>query len=76
MLLYSSCLKLLPDKLKSRWLGPFVITHLFPHGVVEMRSLDTNKLFKVNGHHLKLFYENMPTIDCEEFSLEDPVSNF
>ncbi|KAJ8752204.1 hypothetical protein K2173_003812 [Erythroxylum novogranatense] len=48
---------LFPGKLKSKWIGPFVITNIFPHGAVEIRSLETHKVFKVNGHRLKPFYE-------------------
>ncbi|KAJ8772971.1 hypothetical protein K2173_028148 [Erythroxylum novogranatense] len=57
VLLYHSRLKLFPGKLKSKWIGPFVITNIFPHGAVEIRSLETHKVFKVNGHRLKPFYE-------------------
>ena len=56
VLLFLSKLKLFPGKLRSRWLGPFEVTHVHPHGAVEIRSLDTNKIFKVNGHRLKHFY--------------------
>ncbi|XP_021741174.1 uncharacterized protein LOC110707470 [Chenopodium quinoa] len=57
VLLYNACLKLFPGKLRSRWLGPFVITNIFPHGAVEIKSLETNKEFKVNSHRLKPFYD-------------------
>lgn len=53
ILLFGSRLKLFPGKLKSKWIGPFVVTNMFAHGVVEIRSLETNKVFKVNGHRLK-----------------------
>ncbi|XP_057246702.1 uncharacterized protein LOC130589456 [Beta vulgaris subsp. vulgaris] len=57
VLLYNARLKLFPGKLRSRWLGPFVITDIFPHGAVEIKSLESGKVFKVNGHRLKPFYE-------------------
>ncbi|XP_048496403.2 uncharacterized protein LOC125495663 [Beta vulgaris subsp. vulgaris] len=57
VLLYNARLKLFPGKLRSRWLGPFVITDFFPHGAVEIKSLESGKVFKVNGHRLKPFYE-------------------
>ncbi len=44
-------------KLRSRWIGPFIVTNVFPYGVVEIQILGINKVFKVNGHELKLFYE-------------------
>jgi len=43
-----------PGKLRSRWIGPFFITHVHPHGAVELQSLTSTKTFKVNGHRLKL----------------------
>ena len=57
VLLYHSRLKLFPGKLRSRWIGPFLVTNVFSHGAVEIQSLDTGKTFKVNGYHLKPFYE-------------------
>ena len=55
--LYHSRLRLFPGKLCSHWIGPFVVTNVFPHGAVEIQSLATSKVFKVNGHRLKPFYE-------------------
>ncbi|XP_016673268.2 uncharacterized protein [Gossypium hirsutum] len=72
VLLFNSKLKLFPSKLKSRWLGPFIITEVHHHGAVKIRSLDTNKIFKVNGHRLKHFYEGERVAWMEEINLEDP----
>ncbi|CAL1388857.1 unnamed protein product [Linum trigynum] len=36
VLLYNSRLRLFPGKLKSRWIGPYVITQVFPYGVAEI----------------------------------------
>ncbi|KAJ9189287.1 hypothetical protein P3X46_000597 [Hevea brasiliensis] len=55
VLLYNFRLKLMPGKLRSPWIGPFVVTNVFPYGAVEIQSLGTNKVFKVNGHELKPF---------------------
>ena len=52
ILLYNSRLKLFPDKLKSRWSGPFKVVKVYPYGAVEI-SNDKGKVFKVNGHRLK-----------------------
>ena len=38
VLLYHSRLRLFPSKLRSRWIGPFIVTNIFPHGVVEIQS--------------------------------------
>ncbi|KAK4411894.1 Retrovirus-related Pol polyprotein from transposon.6 [Sesamum angolense] len=55
VLLYNSRLKLMPGKLRSRWNGPFEVSNVFPYGAVEIKSFDTGKTFKVNGHRLKPF---------------------
>lgn len=36
MLLFNSRLRLFPGKLKSRWTGPYLLLHVFPHGAVEL----------------------------------------
>jgi len=57
VLFYHSRLKLFLGKLHSRWIGPFVVSNVFPYGAVEITSLETNKVLKVNRHRLKTFYE-------------------
>ncbi|KAK9911903.1 hypothetical protein M0R45_035783 [Rubus argutus] len=64
VLLFHSRLKLFPGKLRSRWVGPFVITNVYPHGAVEIHSEKTDKVFKVNGHRLKPFYEPFCDARC------------
>ena len=58
VLLFNSCLKLIFGKLRSRCDDLFVITNVFPHGAVEIKNKVTSKVFKVNGHQLKLFHES------------------
>jgi len=65
VLLFKSHLKLIFDKLQSRWDGPFVITNVFSHGATEIKNEVTGKVFKVNGHQFKLFHES-PQVE-EEF---------
>jgi len=65
VLLLNSRLKLIFDKLRSRWDGPFVITNVFSHGAIEIKNEVIDKVFKVNGHQLKLFHES-PQVE-EEF---------
>ncbi|KAL0444962.1 UNVERIFIED_CONTAM: hypothetical protein Slati_2218900 [Sesamum latifolium] len=36
VLLFNSRLKLSPGKLGSKWSGPYSVTHVFPHGAVEL----------------------------------------
>ncbi|RVW87326.1 Gag-Pol polyprotein [Vitis vinifera] len=57
VLLYDSKLHLFPGKLKSRWMGPFIIHQVHPNGVVELLKSNSIDTFKVNGHRLKPFIE-------------------
>ena len=57
VLLYHSRLKLFPGKLRSRWIGPFVVTNVFSHGAVQIKGDQSGNEFKVNGHRLKPYYE-------------------
>ncbi|CAN6552168.1 unnamed protein product [Malus baccata var. baccata] len=59
VLLFNSRLHLFPSKLRSKWAGPFVITHIFPYGAVQIQSLSDGREFKVNGHRLKQYYDNV-----------------
>ena len=57
MLLYDSRLHLFPGKWRSRWAGPFIVTHVFPHGVIDIQDPTRGTHFKVNGQRLKPFLE-------------------
>lgn len=59
VLVYNSRMKLFPGKLKSKWHGPYVIHAVFPHGAIELKHPDSDQTFKVNGHRVKPYYENM-----------------
>ncbi|XP_042752687.1 uncharacterized protein LOC122195183 [Lactuca sativa] len=72
VLLYDSRLKWFSGKLLSRWEGPFIVTNIFDHGAVEIKSNNTGKVFKVNGHRLKVFYKGLQEKDMEVDSLERP----
>ncbi|XP_058775055.1 uncharacterized protein LOC131649302 [Vicia villosa] len=74
VLLFNSCLKLMAEKLRSKWIGPFVVNNIFPHDAVEIKSAGTDKFFKVNGQRLKIFHGNSAPEDAsiEELSLEAP----
>jgi len=76
VLLYKSKLRLMGGKLRSKWIGLFVVTYIFPYGAVKIKSESTNKSFKVNGHHVKLFLSNPYLLDTvvEETSLLDATS--
>ncbi|CAN6721027.1 unnamed protein product [Malus baccata var. baccata] len=70
VLLFNSRLRLFPGKLRSKWIGPFVVTNVFPHGAVQVKSLRNGNEFKVNGHRLKLYYES----DVGQIVEEIPLS--
>ncbi|KAJ6886804.1 hypothetical protein NC651_027227 [Populus alba x Populus x berolinensis] len=73
VLLYHSRLKLFPGKLSSRWIGPFVVSNVFPYGAVEITSLETNNILKVNGHRLKPFYEGWTAELTASAELAEPI---
>ena len=51
VLLDSCRLRWLPGKLLSKWTGPYLITQLFPHGVVELETKGGVR-FNVNGEQI------------------------
>nr|GEV99392.1 reverse transcriptase domain-containing protein [Tanacetum cinerariifolium] len=62
VLLFNSRLKIFSGKLKSRWSGPFTISHVYPYGSVELSQPDGPN-FKVNGHRLKHYFgEDVPKL--------------
>nr|KYP31465.1 Retrovirus-related Pol polyprotein from transposon opus [Cajanus cajan] len=68
--------RLMGGKLRSKWIGPFFVTNVYPYGTVEIKSESTDKSFKVNGNRLKPFLNNPSLLDAivEEMSLLDPAS--
>ncbi|KAI5324089.1 hypothetical protein L3X38_033162 [Prunus dulcis] len=59
VLLYDSRLQLFLGKLKSRWVGPFKVLQVFPHGAMEIENIQNGTHFKVNGQSLKPYLENV-----------------
>nr|GEU78856.1 reverse transcriptase domain-containing protein [Tanacetum cinerariifolium] len=70
VLLFNSRLKIFLGNLKTRWIGPFTVTQVFPYGTVELSQTDGPN-FKVNGHRLKHYFgEDIPPMvvsDLESF---------
>ncbi|RDY09130.1 hypothetical protein CR513_06549, partial [Mucuna pruriens] len=70
-------LKLIAGKLRSRWDGPYVVTNIFPYGVVEVRDVANNRTFKVSEHQLKPYHEgpklNSTMGEVEIITLPEPV---
>ncbi|XP_058219924.1 uncharacterized protein LOC131330384 [Rhododendron vialii] len=65
-------LHLFPDKLRSRWAGPYVVEHVYPHGAVDVLNPINGKSFKVNGQKLKPFLGSFEVGEPNE-ELIDPV---
>ena len=67
VLLFNSRVKLFGHgKLQSKWEGPFKVISTSSHGAVTLEN-DEGTLFKVNGHHLKIFLEpKKPHEDLDE----------
>jgi hypothetical protein len=51
-LLFNSRLKLFPEKLKSKWSGPFMVVSVSPYEVVELSKPREQETFKVNSQRL------------------------
>ena len=47
--LFNTRLKLFPDKLRSRWIGPYVITNVFAHSAISIKSLKQGKNARLMG---------------------------
>ena len=58
-------------KLKSRWIGPFIIHQAYPNGLVDLLNQKDNRVFKVNGQRVKP-YAAQHTANEEEIPLLDP----
>ncbi|XP_016199767.1 uncharacterized protein LOC107640781 [Arachis ipaensis] len=73
VLLYSSRLRLMPGKLRSRWEGPYKVKKAEQYGVYHLRHPSSSDIFKVNGHRLKLYHgEKLKSNkEMEVFFLED-----
>nr|CAN74643.1 hypothetical protein VITISV_020696 [Vitis vinifera] len=71
VLLYDSRLHIFPGKLKSRWIGPFIIHQVHLNGVVELLNSNGIDTFRVNGHRLKPFIEPFKP-EKEETNLLEP----
>jgi len=73
VLIYNSRLRLFPSKLKSKWLGPYEVIHVFLYRVLELKKADGGT-FKVNGQRAK-HYEDGSTREREILLLNNPAHN-
>ncbi|CAN6562049.1 unnamed protein product [Malus baccata var. baccata] len=74
VLLYNSRLRLFPGKLRSKWIGPFEVNQVMPHGAIEIKNLQTGELFKVNGQRLK-HYLDATLSETKEVSYFEALSS-
>ncbi|GJY98055.1 reverse transcriptase domain-containing protein [Tanacetum coccineum] len=65
VLLFHSKYKFKQPKLRSRWLGPYVVKNQYTSGYVELYG-KYGKTFIVNGHRLKLYHEEEDYNDQRE----------
>ncbi|XP_076933106.1 uncharacterized protein LOC143598897 [Bidens hawaiensis] len=71
VLLFNSRLKLFAGKLRSKWLGPYLVKEVFPYGVVELENPDNGTSWKVNGHRLKNYLGGLEeSIEREDTPLD------
>ena len=75
VLLFDSILKLFAGKLRSKWVGPFVVVQIYSHGAVDIQSIETGKIFKVNGQRLKPFYESFVPKSVDVDYIAEPYYN-
>ncbi|KAJ9551351.1 hypothetical protein OSB04_015396 [Centaurea solstitialis] len=61
--MYQTRFKFSPGKLKSRWIGPYIVLKAYPSGYVDLMT--ERGQFKVNGHRLKLYNEDDPVRNGE-----------
>ncbi|KAL1545419.1 hypothetical protein AAHA92_22148 [Salvia divinorum] len=74
VLLIQSRLKLMPGKLKSRWIGSFTIVALRENRAVELKGSDPNSnSFIMNGHRVKIFRDSSELCVVEEIPLRMPT---
>ena len=55
VLVDSSGVPCLPDKLKSKYTDPYLITQVFPYGAVELKAKE-GVWFKMNRDRIKLYF--------------------
>ncbi|XP_047942926.1 uncharacterized protein LOC125189727 [Salvia hispanica] len=74
VLLFQSRLKLMPGKLKSKWIGLYTIVGLRANGAVEIQGSAPNSVpFLINGHQVKVFRDSLELHVVEEVPLHASV---
>lgn len=65
VLLFNSRLRLLPYKMRSKWLGPFDVVQLLDYSSIELENHDGKRL-KVNGQQVKAYLRTTDEIKVVE----------
>jgi len=62
-------------KLRSTWKGPFIVTQVFPYGAVDIKEESSERILKVNGHHVQIFNKNQDILNktMDGMNLTSPV---
>nr|CAN70203.1 hypothetical protein VITISV_010325 [Vitis vinifera] len=71
VLMCDTRLHIFPGKLKSRWIGPFIIHRVYSNGVVDLVNSNGKDSFRVNGYRLKPFMESFKS-EKEAINLLEP----
>ncbi|XP_042029859.1 uncharacterized protein LOC121776730 [Salvia splendens] len=75
MLLFQSRLKLMPRKLRSRWIGLYTIIAIRANGAIELQGSDADSpSFLVNGHRVKPYRDGMEACVVDDIPLLMPNS--
>ncbi|XP_076913807.1 uncharacterized protein LOC143572562 [Bidens hawaiensis] len=71
VLLFNCRLKLFAGKLRSKWMGLYLVKEVFPYGVVELENPDNGTSWNVNDHRLKHYLGGPEeSIEMEETPLD------
>ncbi|WCJ18486.1 hypothetical protein M5689_000833 [Euphorbia peplus] len=62
VLLYNSGKQWFSGKWKSKWSGPYQVTHVFPSGLIEITN-GKETTFRVNGHQLKRCDDGLKVVE-------------
>ena len=62
--MFDSKFKYFQGKFQTHWLGPYEIEKVFDNGVVQIRTIDEEKVpLLVNGHRLKVYHKPLSRED-------------
>ncbi|XP_071728032.1 uncharacterized protein [Rutidosis leptorrhynchoides] len=65
VIFYNARYKFSPEKLKSRWNGPFVVKKVYPYGTIELVN-SKGEEFKVNGHQVRPYIDGFLKTEIED----------